>query len=208
MTEIMVNKQNITTEINHGSSIDQLIDLILNNYATPGDVISNMLVNGSFFDYEDKNNNLKQTVQQVESISFELKNSLDLAFEALDSCNSYIDNVTDKIQTLLQFYSENKLAQANSSFSEIIEIIDLFIQLITKIHRTIRIHNPKQFTKGPVIQNLEIHLLSILKALIPAKEKEDIIMLCDLLEYELVDNLKQWKIQAIPELKKYKKTNA
>lgn len=204
MTEIIVNEQNISKDINQNSSIDQVIDLVMNNYAKQGQVISNMQVNGSFFDYETQNAGLKQKVDEVNSIRFELKNSLELAFEALDSCNNYIDIVTTKINALIALYNDNKLTQANECFGEVIEIIDLFIQLMTKIHRTIRIHNPENFSKGPAIQNLEIHLLSILKALIPAKEKEDIIMLCDLLEYELVDNLKQWKIKAIPELKQYR----
>jgi hypothetical protein len=42
--------------------------------------------------------------------------------------------------------------------------------------------------------------------LLSAKEKNDNIMLCDLLEYELIDNLTQWKIKILPELKKLKRT--
>jgi hypothetical protein len=48
--------------------------------------------------------------------------------------------------------------------------------------------------------------LSVIKALLPAKEKNDVVMLCDLLEYELIDNLTQWKIKVLPELKKLKNT--
>ncbi len=58
--------------------------------------------------------------------------------------------------------------------------------------------------KDESIQKLEIHLLSVMKALLQAKEKNDTIMLCDLLEYELADNLTQWKIKVLPELKKLK----
>ncbi len=52
--------------------------------------------------------------------------------------------------------------------------------------------------------SLEVRLISTLQQLIPAKEKNDIIMLCDLLEYELVDILDEWKNKVIPELMKLK----
>jgi len=87
-------------------------------------------------------------------------------------------------------------------FGEVIEIMDLFVQLMSRIYKTVRKRHPQQLQATQTFQQLEIHLLSIMKALLPAKEKNDIIMLNDLLEYELIDNLTQWKIKAIPELKK------
>jgi hypothetical protein len=131
-------------------------------------------------------------------------NSLDLAFESIDSCFGYIDYITNRIQSLIQFYNEGELNQANATFVEIVDLMDLYIQLITKVYRVIRADVHGQSFKDKNIQNLEIHLLSIIKSLLLAKEKEDILMLCDLLEYELIDNLKQWKIKVLPELKKLK----
>ncbi len=131
-------------------------------------------------------------------------NSLDLAFESIDSCFGYIDYIANKIQGLIQFYNEGDLNQANATFIEIVDLMDLYIQLITKVYRVIRANAHGQSFKDENIQKLEIHLLSIIKALLLAKEKEDILMLCDLLEYELIDNLTQWKIKVLPELKKLK----
>ena len=131
-------------------------------------------------------------------------NSLQLAFESIDSCFGYVDYITTKIQKLISFYYAGELDLANETFMEVVDLIDLYIQLISKIYRVIKIDLKGQSFKDEGIQKLEIHLLSVIKALLLAKEKEDIIMLCDLLEYELVDNLTQWKIKVLPELKKLK----
>jgi hypothetical protein len=131
--------------------------------------------------------------------------SLDLAFESIDSCFGYVDYITAQIQKLITFYNAGEVDQANATFMEVIDLMDLYIQLISKVYRVIRTDLPGQsFNKYESIQKLEIHLLSVIKALLQAKEKEDVIMLCDLLEYELVDNLTQWKIKILPELKKLK----
>jgi hypothetical protein len=131
-------------------------------------------------------------------------NSLELAFESIDSCFGYVDYITAQIQKLIAFYNAGENDQANATFVEVVEVMDLYIQLISKVYRVIRTNLQGQSFKDESIQKLEIHLLSVIKALLQAKEKEDIIMLCDLLEYELIDNLTQWKIKVLPELKKLK----
>lgn len=131
-------------------------------------------------------------------------NSIDLAFDSLNSCTTYIDHINGLIYRLIDEYQAGEASKANQTFIEVIELLDLYVQLMTKIYSSLRFHFKDRLVKDESVQNLEIHLLSVMKALIPAKEKGDVIMLCDLLEYELIDNLTQWKIKVIPELKKLK----
>lgn len=130
--------------------------------------------------------------------------SLELAFESIDSCFGYVDYITTRIQKLIAHYNAAEFDQANDAFIEVIDLMDLYIQLVSKVYRVIRVDLKGESFKDENIQKLEIHLLSVIKALLLAKEKEDVIMLCDLLEYELIDNLTQWKIKVLPELKKLK----
>jgi hypothetical protein len=130
--------------------------------------------------------------------------SLELAFESIDSCFGYVDYISAKILLLSDLYNKGDFDKANASFMEVIDLMDLYIQLITKVYRVLRVELAGYNLKDETVQKLEIHLLSIIKALLQAKEKEDTIMLCDLLEYELIDNLTQWKIKILPELKKLK----
>lgn len=139
------------------------------------------------------------------SLNKDLKNSsLDLAFESIDSCFGYVDYIMAQIQKLTTQYNAGELDTANQSFVEVIELMDLYIQLVSRVYRVLRTDLKLPNFKDENIQKLEIHLLSVMKALLQAKEKNDTIMLCDLLEYELADNLTQWKIKVLPELKKLK----
>ena len=129
--------------------------------------------------------------------------SLDLAFESIESCFGYVDYITSQIQKLIANYNQGNMDLANQNFVEVIELMDLYIQLVSRVYRVLRVELTTM-QKDESIQKLEIHLLSVMKALLQAKEKNDTIMLCDLLEYELADNLTQWKIKVLPELKKLK----
>jgi len=130
--------------------------------------------------------------------------TLNLAFESIDSAFGYVDYIISQIQVLINHFQADNLQAANTQFIEVAELMDLYIQLMGRIYQVVREHNPGKPLKDEGIQRLEIHLLSVMKALLSAKEKNDNIMLCDLLEYELIDNLTQWKIKILPELKKLK----
>ena len=205
MPNITVNKQSIEGKIeDQNLTFKDLMNFVLDEVAKEKEVITNILINDQELSLEEEKNILVNPIENFQSIDFTLKSSIELAFEALDSCSSFIDVAIEKINLLSSLYNQNKTDDANALFIEVIEIMDTFIQLMSKINNTLRKNSPNKYEKSSVIQKLEIHLLSVLKALIPAKEKEDIIMLCDLLEYELIDNITQWKTQAIPELKKLK----
>lgn len=137
-------------------------------------------------------------------IRYNPNETLDIAFESIDSCFGYLDYISELTKKTTQLYTAGQSAQAQSHFIELMDLMDLYIQLVTKIYKTLRAENPSAPIKSESIIKLEIHLLSVVKALLQAKEKNDVVVLCDLLEYELLDNLTQWKIRILPELKKLK----
>lgn len=205
MTDIIVNNNRYQFERkNDKTRFNDLLDSILSETKFQDQVISRITVNGKTLNDAEEAEVGSSDLYEFKSVHITLQSSLELAFEALDSCNVYVENLNEQILALVALYQEGKMNAANEKFGELVDFIDLFIQLVTRIHRTLKAQLGSEYQKSKTIQNLEIHLLSVLKAILPAKEREDVIMLCDLLEYELMDNLTQWKIRAIPELKNLK----
>jgi hypothetical protein len=205
MTTITLNKVPLEMAQNSNLTLNDYIDVLLEKHLKNHDVITGIRVDGKLLSLEEENKCLPHVITNFESVDFQIQSTLELAFEALDSCSAYIDAVTLRVRELTDLYSQNLFEDANLKFGDVIDIMDLFVQLMGKINKTLKTNLPDSYTKSNTIQNLEIHLLSVLRSLVPAKEKNDIIMLCDLLEYELIDNLTQWKIKAIPELKSLRK---
>lgn len=129
------------------------------------------------------------------------ENYTQLTLEALNACPEYIDRIIERINFLNQLYDSNKHDDANKIFEELIMLLEEFVQLMSHIKISIQTNSTKKPSKETEILQIENHFLGILKSLVPAKEKNDIIMLCDLLVYELVDNLVKWKEVAIPKMK-------
>lgn len=199
MTSISINDETYKDQ----NKASNLADLSNNIYKKMNseEIITDIVLDGEEFPFEQGMTLLSEEVSQYTSITFKTSTSTELAFQALESCNGYIENLNHKIMKLCNLYQEGKTEEANLLFNEVIEVLDLFIQLVSSIFSTIKRNRPSLLANNKEVKELEIHLLSVLKALVPAKERNDIIMLCDLLEYELIDNLTQWKIKTIPNLK-------
>ena len=204
MTQVTLNQSPLKNSISQDQSLDELVTFIFDKEVSKENILVNINLDGEIVPFEDGLRVATAKVSSFSEIDFEIKSSLELAYEALDSCNDYIDLLVRKIKFLTECYNKNEVELSNDQFTEVIDILDLYTQLFTKIHSTLKRNLADTSLISPEIQKLDIHLLSILKALIPAKEKGDLIMLCDLLEYELIDNLTQWKIKIVPALKKLK----
>ncbi|MCF8058163.1 MAG: hypothetical protein K9K67_02635 [Bacteriovoracaceae bacterium] len=202
MTDLTLNNYPIKRSFKNNESLEEVIDHLFNTEMERESVLVNLEIDNETIPFEDGLDLSKQKLNQFEKINFQTQTSTELAFEAVDSCNEYIDILSDKIREMVTLYQAGDSEKGNIEFGEMIDILDLYVQLFSKIHSTLKRKFSARLEVSEDIQKLDIHLLSVLKALIPAKEKNDIIMLCDLLEYELIDNLTQWKIKIIPSLKK------
>ncbi|EQC43282.1 hypothetical protein [Bacteriovorax sp. Seq25_V] len=198
MITVSISREVLELNDNQSITLHEAINLIEREGLKNNEIVTAVTIHGETIPVDLLGEFADVDLDNLGNPTLEIKNSVEIAMEALQDSNTYIDTLNAKIHEIVGFYNENNIDEANANFSDLIDLIDLYIQLISKVHRTVKNHNPTFFKNNETIRNLEIHLLSVLKALIPAKEKNDIIMLCDLLEYELVDNLAQWKIKAIP----------
>ena len=108
----------------------------------------------------------------------------------MDSLKVLVESTVDVVNAR----NEEGLKEA---ISMIADRISRFITIITLLHRECS----GALSDFDDLKSVEIHLLSVLKAVQTAESTRDLTMLSDLIEYELQDNLTQWKIKAIPQIK-------
>lgn len=91
-----------------------------------------------------------------------------------------------------EFHWNNKLGRLTASISQ-------FVEVTTLISKVLKARKNQSIAD---IKESHIQLLFIMKAINQAQDKLDYIALEELIKYELKDNLTQWKIDLMPQLKK------
>jgi hypothetical protein len=143
---------------------------------------------------EEKNLKKESTKPASNEVSAETKEeqitgALKIAEEAIFSMAEYINDIVGD-------FRKNDLPEANAKLSELIEIVNLFIQLISQVKE----QSPKFEKFKDVVPQIEGHLLETVKEILEVKQNDDDTSLCDLLEYELGDNLEKWHKKVIQPL--------
>ena len=119
--------------------------------------------------------------------------------------NNKIINQLVEITNILPLYIKQTNININNGSLHLVKIVDtieLFILGINNINQFIKQNMSENDKYNQDLYNVKIHLLSIMKGIEGAKNNNDYFMLNDLLEYELTDNLTQWKLKILPRLKK------
>jgi hypothetical protein len=86
---------------------------------------------------------------------------------------------------------------------------DIFLEIVTRLQNFIQTSSTfKDFLKSNPDFNSEspflicqLELLTILNRLAQAKKRNDLILIMDILEYELFENLVRWKINVLDDIK-------
>lgn len=202
MATIELNNREIDINTESIRTVAELIPCLKDNHLTPSEYMTNISINGEEVSRNNESKFLNKKIENEDIINFSVSNSKSLLLETVDELPSYIDHLIDTIELAVSFSNNNQSILMKTLLTEIISKIDCFIQLITQIHRGLTVESDKTLKSGQTVKELQIHLLSVTKALLHAQKRDDEIMLIDLLDYELKDNLTQWKITAIPQIKR------
>lgn len=202
MITVSLNHQPLKIDTTKTKTLGDLISSITSEYIEGDQVITGISMNQVELDSESQAESLSRF--RGSELTIQTQNRLEFAFGVLDTASGFLDILIDGTQTVSHLYAQAELVKADTQFINLIDRLGLFIEMITQVHKTFRIGGNFKLSTGRTLHDLEIHLLSVLKAASKAKELGDLVMLCDLIEHELLDNLKQWKIAALPELKNQK----
>lgn len=195
MPSIMIDQNLCQIHTGNIRTIGELIPKLKEEFLQKGQILLSIQVDNKNFKPGSDDLLSSFDLTECEKINFKTQEKKSIAQETLDYLPEFLESLIVEI-------NECTLAASTNKLYRIIEKVDIFIQLMTNIHKTLNINSEHRLEMGLTIKELEIHLLFIIKAVNTAFKKDDQIMLQDLLEYELIDNLTQWKIQAIPKIKK------
>jgi hypothetical protein len=199
MAIIEVNSQSINFDETIHLNLKSIIPKLQKRFPNEEFSLEYFMINGNNIDIRSEDSALMRPIcdKDIIEVSF-LKNN-NILPEILNDLSGLIDKILDHILTCTNLLKVDNSNNSTRQLSKIIAAMDLFLQTIN--HACSEILTEEEITTLLPVKDLQIHLLSIVKAINDAQQKHDDIMLTDLLEYELKDNLTQWKILILPTLK-------
>ncbi len=201
MAIIEVNSERISFDENSFLNLKEILPKLQKNFPVENYQIKKFTINGEDVDINSEHAALIRPIANRDYIQITFDEKTILLAEIVEDLTGLITKIINEIELGTNYLKQDQNASGEKHLIKIIEAIDVFIQSVT--HCCQEIFTNAEAKAGLPIKELQIHLLSIIKAVNSAQSKKDYIMLTDLLEYELKDNLRQWKILILPVLKKH-----
>ena len=192
MQEIYINNKKAAISFKD-KDFSQIISTISKSLEKQYRTITHLKINGvdidgDLFNFDHNNiSKIEVTVADNNSYGNEL---LTHAMSILDQVMSLLDDEILQNNSYSRFF-----------LKKVFDALDVLISIIIKLHNFIDFNQEENRVLLKNMKASEMHLFSIIKAIQHAVKKDDDIIICDLLEHELTDNLKQWKINIIPQLR-------
>lgn len=201
MPSILINNKSKEINVKSYRNLTELLPAIKENYIQDGESLASISVNGVNVISNNQKEYFSKPMDEINSIEISVSNKNSILLDSIDSFQNYIDQLFNKITLASKFMKNEQYNLGDTILMDITDTIHTFISLISEVHKNLIVDSDHKLKSGTTIKQLEIHLLSVIKAILYAKKKNDNVMLIDLLEHELKDNLTQWKILAIPQIK-------
>lgn len=196
MATLNLNNQKIFFNEELFFNIKSLLPQLQRKFPTTDYQFECFEVNGAPLDFNSDHPDLIRPIESQDSIHLNIVAKRKPEQVLLDHLTQLTTNILSKINQCVIQLKENHLDQAYIELSLIIEAIDTFSEVSSYFG------SDQDNIELLPYKSLQIHLLSVMKAILAAYSKEDTITLTDLLEYELKDNLTQWKIHIFTSLKR------
>lgn len=155
-------------------------------------VISSIRIDGKEISETDEARLNAMRMNEVGSVEVETANPADLAYQTLSTLETYLDRLITSIEKSAQSYRSKNLVAGDAFFAKAIDGLDLFVQTIGGVKLALRIG------LNPQLALAEADLISVMNDLLDAKRQNNYVFMAELLEKELVDNLKEWKTKIFP----------
>ncbi|MAZ48810.1 MAG: hypothetical protein CME65_09610 [Halobacteriovoraceae bacterium] len=195
MATLELNHKKIEINEEHFFNVRSLIPQLRRKFPLNEYNFESLKMNGRVLDIDSDDPDLIRPISRDDIIALDILAKRNNEENLIDDVIELVSKILIRLETCVDLLKEDLNVDAKKQLNTIIMALETFIVSSSYICKN---HEHKELLP---YKELQIHLLSVMKALSDSINKDDSIMLTDLLEYELKDNLTQWKIHVLTNLK-------
>ncbi len=203
--EIMVDQEKIELEASRIRNLEEVILKLVADKIKSSNVITAVRLNGQFYSEKIPHDACKVLVRDIRTLEIETMSTEEVAWHFLIQSGKQLDLLIENARQVAELFRIADENEANEQYASFLESLRLFLQMVNEVQAILNLNlGDISFQDGTVETKIE-KLSGLIDQMHQVQEDEDWVRLADLLEYELVPLLAEWK--SILVLLKEKKAN-
>ncbi len=198
--EILIDNQSIDMDTSGVNNLEEVLAKIMAEHLKTGNIITTVKLNGTVYSEDTPHDAAGVPPSDIKTLEINTMGQEEIAWRFLEDGVGQLDLMirgAEKVSELFRIADET---EANEHYAQLLETLRLFIRMVAEVKETLNLDlSVIAFQNGTVEQRFQ-RLSEIMDKMLKVQEEEDWIMLADLIEYELVPLLEEWK-SIVPALK-------
>jgi hypothetical protein len=190
MLSCVIDGQVKSFNLNGTDSLATMLEGLNSDLAKGGRFIASLLVNGE--EVVDSISEKSRRLEGIDSIEITTETPVRLVGKILDEGQNYIDGLRDCLMKVAGHFTSGSEC-ADDSFAEAVQGLQWFVQMTDFIECTLNLDFQKLLRNGRPVAEYVNSLNGILQEIVNAQEGSDPVLLADIIEYDLVPHLEEWK---------------
>ncbi len=190
MQSCVIDGQIRDFNLSGADSLASMLNSLNGDLATSGRFIASLRLNGR--EVADIDQESSQHLERIGSIEITTESPCDVAGNIIAEGEKFIDGLQDYLVRTAGHYSSGNEC-AGRYFEEGVQGLQWFVQMIGFIEQTLQLDFNQLSLNGKPLAEYVRSLNSIFQEIVNSQENFDPVLLADLLEYDLVPHLEEWK---------------
>ncbi len=184
--------QDLHRKFPESSNLGQLITAISQWSKNQGRVVCSVSVNGTKLRETEESRFSEMKISEIAELCVESESPDGLLDESLMGCMEHIDKLMLAFEKVAYLFQSGDVEYAKRYQNMTLESMNDFFELITHYGAVYELYRGDLTTEW---KSLETKLPNLLQQILNAFEKKEYTLVADLLEYEMLTLLEQWKIE-------------
>lgn len=199
-TNIVVNGKEVVKDSK--MLFSDLLKSMASEFAGSSQVISEVRINGSSVDENEETKYSMKSIGDIGKIDIQTSDTLELAFEALQTARDFIKQIIPLSIKTGNFYASQDINSAEKSFIVLVDNLEKLTELLTSVQYVLKGKIKLSVERDSSVRIAQVRLVSAIQELLPAKLDNKIELLADILQVELPDALREMREIGIPTLQR------
>ncbi len=190
---IKLNGSDIELEVSGFSDMGELLEDIKKSRFSGTEFIVDIVINGNKVPPEELDDVVKKPFSEVESLEIVTANPRDVSLSTLKNLDPFLENLVSLLEQSADKFRMEKEKDANKFFISCVEGLQTFVGLLDKIKTLNTLDLSSMTFESVSVSEKEDALLKVSNSLYDSQKSKDWVSLGDVLEYELVPIIRDWR---------------
>lgn len=195
--EIFLDNKELTLS-NHPDNLEGIMQEVMTNFLNDERIVWTLKLNGQNYSESTPHDALKIGIDDINSLEIGTKEKKEIVLNFLTNGDELIRILNESAIKISGLFRLSDIQEANKHYMLFLESYQYFFQMIQEGINSLLPEFQEIIIEGCAISLKVDALKKLFNDMISSQEKEDWIMLADLLEYELVPLLKEWNKFLLP----------